>query len=400
MSNPTKTPASIATDRILSLTNHFKDSLNPADDLHKAKMATSYKFQGWMALDKEAAKGNMVWQEFEPKTWTEDDVDIKIAYCGICGSDNHTLRSGWGATNYPACVGHELAGTAVKVGKNVKHIKLGDRCGVGAQSSACLKPDCEECASGLENHCPKIVGTYNGTYPDGSKSYGGYADYCRAPSHFVIKIPDELSLAEAAPMLCGGVTTWSPLVNNGAGPSKRVGIVGIGGLGHFGLLWAKGLGCKEVVAISRTSGKKADAEKMGATRFIATDEDKDWAKKNSRSLDLIICTVSSPDMPIAGYLQLLKTKGEFIQVGAPEDVIPPLNMFAFIAKGVKLGGSAIGSPKEISEMFEFAAKNKIHPLIEERPMSEANQAIIDMEDGKARYRYVLVNEKHAKELEQ
>ncbi|KAI9644066.1 hypothetical protein NHQ30_007418 [Ciborinia camelliae] len=400
MSNPAKTPASVATNRIISLTNHFKDPLNPADDLPKEKTASLYKFQGWMALDKESAKGNMVWQGYEPKTWTEDDVDIKIAYCGICGSDIHTLRSGWGATNYPACVGHELTGIAVKVGKNVNHIKLGDRCGVGAQSSACLKPDCEECASGMENHCTKQVGTYNGTYPDGSKSYGGYADYCRAPSHFVIKIPDGLSLAEAAPMLCGGITTWSPLVNNGAGPGKRVGIVGIGGLGHFGLLWAKGLGCKEVVAISRSGAKKADAQKMGATKFIAADEDQDWAKKNSRSLDLIVCTVSSPKMPIAGYLRLLKTKGEFIQVGAPEDVIPALNMLAFIGKGVKLGGSAIGTPKEISEMLEFAAKNKIHPFIQERPLSEANQAIVDMEAGKARYRYVLVNEKYVKELKQ
>ncbi|APA07603.1 hypothetical protein sscle_03g023730 [Sclerotinia sclerotiorum 1980 UF-70] len=399
MSNPTKTPASVATDRILSLTYHFKDSLNSPDDLQKSKMASSYKFQGWMALDKEAAKGSMVWQEFEPKTWTEDDVDIKIAYCGICASDIHTLRSGWGPSNYPCCVGHELTGTAVKIGKNVKHIKLGDRCGVGAQSGACLKPDCEECASGLENHCPRIVGTYNMAYPDGSKSYGGYADYWRGPANFVFKIPDELSLAEAAPMLCGGITVWSPLVNNGAGPNKRVGIVGIGGLGHFGLLWAKGLGCKEVVAISRTNGKKADAEKMGATRFIATEE-KDWSKKHARSLDLIICTVSSPDMPIDGYLQLLRTKGEFIQVGAPEDVIPPLNMFSLIVKGLKIGGSAIGTPKEINEMLEFAAKNKIHPFIEERPMSEANQIIVDMEDGKARFRYVLVNEKHANELKQ
>jgi len=177
-----------------------------------------------------------------------------------------------------------------------------------------------------------------------------------------------------------------------------VGIVVIGGLGHFGLLWAKGLGCKEVVAISRTSGKKEDAMKMGATKFIATDEDKDWHKKNARSLDLIISTVSSPKMPIQEYFSLLGTRGEFIQVGAPEDVIPALNCFAFIGKGIKLGGSAIGTPKEISEMLQFAAKNKIHPFIQERPLSNANQAIVDMDEGKARYRYVLVNEKHAKEL--
>jgi len=357
---------------------------------------SSYKFQGWMGLDKDADKGKMVWQEFEPKTWTESDVDIKVTHCGICGSDLHTLRSGWGPTLYPCCVGHEVVGTAVKVGSEVKHIKVGDRCGVGAQSSSCLKPDCEECSSGLENHCSRgSVGTYNGKYPDGSKSYGGYSDYCRAPGHFVVKIPDGLSSAEAAPMLCGGVTTYSPLVKNGAGPGKKVGIVGVGGLGHFGLLWAKALGCDKVVAISRTSSKKEDAAKMGADHFIATDEDKDWAKKNERSLDLIVCTVSSPKMPIVQYLQLLRTNGQFIQVGAPEEAIPGFNMFALIAKGVKIGGSAIGSPKEIREMLDFAVKKNVHPFIQERPLKEANQAVIDMGDGKARYRYVLVNEAHA-----
>jgi D-arabinose 1-dehydrogenase-like Zn-dependent alcohol dehydrogenase len=237
-----------------------------------------------------------------------------------------------------------------------------------------------------------MVGTYNGKYPDGSKSYGGYSSYMRSPGHFVVKIPRALNSAEAAPMLCGGVTTWSPLKQNGAGPGKSVGIIGIGGLGHFGLLWAKALGCDKVVAISRTSEKKHDATVMGADEFIATDEDVDWAKKNSRKLDLIICTVSSPKMPITKFLQLLRTNGRFIQVGAPEEAIPGFNMFALIAKGVKIGGSCIGSPKEISEMLQFAADHHIHPSIEEKEMKDANQVIQDMNAGKARYRYVLCNE--------
>jgi alcohol dehydrogenase (NADP+) len=213
---------------------------------------------------------------------------------------------------YPCCVGHELAGTAVKVGKNVKHIKLGDRIGVGAQSGSCL--DCEECLEGLEHYCSKgNVGTYNGKYPDGSKSYGGYADYWRGPAHFAVPIPDALSLAEAAPMLCGGVTVWNPLKHNGCGPGKKVGIVGLGGLGHFGVLWAKALGADEVVVISRTNSKKEDALKMGATKFIATEEE-GWNKKNSRSIDLLVSTVSSPNMPLAEYFQLLRTNGQFIQV--------------------------------------------------------------------------------------
>ncbi|PBP21413.1 GroES-like protein [Diplocarpon rosae] len=401
MSRPTKGPASQATDRILSLSNHLRESLNPADDLRKAQEEasdanmSSYKFQGWMGLDKEADKGKMVWQEYEPKTWTEDDVDIKITHCGICGSDLHTLRSGWGATMYPCCVGHEIAGTAVRVGKNVKHVKQGDRVGIGAQSGSCL--DCEECIENNEPYCVKgQIGTYNGKYPDGSKSYGGYADYARAPGHFVIKIPDGLSLAEAAPMLCGGVTVWSPLVNNGPIKGKNVGIVGVGGLGHFGLLWAKALGAKEVYAISRSNAKKDDALKMGATKFIATEEE-GWNKKNARQIDLIVSTVSSPQMPLAEYFQLLKTHGQFIQVGAPEDKIPAFSAFSLIAKGCKMGGSMIGGPKAIAEMLEFAVKHDVHPWIQERPMKEANDALIDFEAGKPRYRFVLVNEKHAAE---
>ncbi|RDW81954.1 putative cinnamyl-alcohol dehydrogenase 1 [Coleophoma cylindrospora] len=402
-SSSTKFPSSVAADRILAITNHLHDSLNPADDLRSVKdkmgVDTSYKFQGWMGLDKDSDKGNMVWQEFTPKTWSEDDVDIKVTHCGICGSDLHTLRSGWAPTLYPCCPGHEIAGIAVRVGSNVKHLQVGDRCGVGAQSLSCLKPDCWECSSGMENHCMNLnVTTYNGKYADGSKSYGGYADYCRAPGHFVVKIPDAISLAEAAPMLCGGVTTWCPLVKNGAGPGKNIGIIGIGGLGHFGLLWAKALGCSKVVAISRSSGKAEDAKKMGADLFIATDEDKDWNKKNRCTLDLIISTVSSPNMPLQKYLQLLRTNGQFIQVGAPEDKIPAFNILALINRGVKIGGSSIGSPKEISDMLKFAAEKGIRPWIEERPMKDANKAIVDMEDGKARYRYVLKNEANVQEL--
>jgi D-arabinose 1-dehydrogenase-like Zn-dependent alcohol dehydrogenase len=197
-------------------------------------------------------------------------------------------------------------------------------------------------------------------------------------------------------MLCGGVTVWSPLVNNDAGPGKRVGVLGIGGLGHFALLFAKALGCDEVVAISRSSAKKADAEKMGVTHFIAMEEDKDWAKNNARSLDLIVSTVADPKMPLQQYLRLLRTHGQFIQVGAPEDAIPGFNMFNLIMKGAKIGGSAIGSPKDILDMLNFAVEKGIHPFIEERPMKDANQAVIDMGNNKARYRYVLVNEKHVK----
>ena len=363
-------------------------------------MSTEYKFRGWMGLDKESFKGNLKFQEYTPKPWEETDVDIKITHCGICGSDIHTLRSGWGPALYPCVVGHEIVGEAVKVGSKAEGgIKVGDRVGVGAQSLSCLRPDCEECSNGLENHCQiGQVGTYNSKYKDGSKSYGGYADYWRGSSHFVFKIPDAIPSDVAAPMLCGGITTFSPLRKNGAGPGKKVGIVGIGGLGHFGILSAKALGCDHIVAISRSSAKKDDAMRMGAHHFIATDEDKDWAKQNRNSLDLIISTVSSPNMPLQQYLRMLRVNGQFIQVGAPEDKIPAFNAFALIGKGVKIGGSAIGSPEEIRYMLDLFAKKGVKTWNVNVPMKDVNKAIVDMEAGKARYRYVLVNEKHVAKL--
>lgn len=241
-----------------------------------------------------------------------------------------------------------------------------------------------------------MVGTYNGEYANNAgKSYGGYSDYCRAPSHFVIKIPDGISSADAAPMLCGGITTYAPLKKNGCGPGKSVGIVGVGGLGHFGILYAKALGADSVTAISRSTAKKEDATKIGADKFIATNDDKDWTTHHARSLDLIVSTVSSPNMPLEQYLMLLKTNGQFIQVGAPEDQLPGFNAFSLIAKGCKIGGSAIGAPHEIEEMLALTVKKNVKPWIQTRPLKDANQAVIDMDQGKARYRYVLVNESHA-----
>ncbi|OQE16117.1 hypothetical protein PENSTE_c025G03433 [Penicillium steckii] len=356
---------------------------------------TDYKFEGWMGLDSSAAEGNMKWQEFEPKPWEENDVDIQVTHCGICGSDMHTLRSGWGPTNYPCCVGHEIVGKAVRVGsKATGDIKIGDRVGVGAQSGSCQNYDgnCEACANHLEQHCNRMTGTYNGTYLNGGKSYGGYSLYNRSPSHFVVKIPDAIPSAEAAPMLCGGITTYSPLRQHGCGPGKKVGIVGVGGLGHFGILFAKALGADKVVAISRKADKKEDALKLGADAYIATAEDKDWAAQNNQSLDLIISTVSSSKMPIVEYCSLLRTRGTFVQLGAPEDGKLEIPAFSLIVRGIKLGGSLIGSPDEIREMLDLAATQNIHPWVEERPMKDANQAILDMDAGKARFRYVLANQ--------
>lgn len=187
------------------------------------------------------------------------------------------------------------------------------------------------------------------------------------------------------------MTVYSPLKKNGCGPGKSVGIIGIGGLGHFGILFAKALGADKVVAISRNRTKEQDARKMGADDFIATDEDKDWANEKASTLDLIVSTVSSPKMPLTQYLQLLKTHGTFIQVGAPEDNLPAFSAFSLILKSAKIGGSLIGSPDDVIEMLELAASKNVRPWIQERLMKDANQVTVDMENGQARYRYVLVN---------
>lgn len=201
-----------------------------------------------------------------------------------------------GEVPYPICVGHEIVGIAVRVGTQAEGgIKVGDRVGVGSQSDSCLgrQGECEECAAGLESYCAKLVITYGSTHYNGGKAMGGHATHHRCPSHFVVKIPDGLASEHAAPMLCGGLTLYAPLKYHACGPGKKVGIVGVGGLGHFGVLFAKALGAERVVGISRSASKGDEVLKMGADEYIATEDDADWAKKNDKSLDLVISTLSS-----------------------------------------------------------------------------------------------------------
>ncbi|KAL3456042.1 chaperonin 10-like protein [Aspergillus heterothallicus] len=356
-----------------------------------------YKFEGWLGHSPDSVKGQMKWGEFEPKPWTEDDIDIKVTHCGICGSDLHMLRSGWGATDYPCCVGHEIVGIVVRVGKNVTQHKAGDRVGVGAQARSCMQPDCPDCSVNQESYCRRSnINTYGSVFPEGGKSYGGYATFHRVHQHFAIAIPAGLASEYAAPMMCGGITVYSPLKNHGCGQGKRVGIVGVGGLGHFGVLFAKALGADWVVGISRREAKRDEVLRLGADDYIATvDGEEDWPNKHARSLDLIVSTVSSADMPLAQYLSLIKTNGTFVQVGAPDNgELPPINVFTLLSSAVKVTGSAIGPPNQIKEMLDLAVEKKIVPWTQTRPLAEANQAVVDMEAGKARYRYVLVNEEH------
>ncbi|KAK7217561.1 hypothetical protein V2G26_005564 [Clonostachys chloroleuca] len=353
-----------------------------------------YKFEGWLGHDAEASEGKMVWGEFEPKTFNEHDIDIRVTHCGICGTDVHVLRSDWGPTTYPCCVGHEVVGKAVRVGSAVKSIKVGDRIGVGPQARSCFRDDCYECSSGKVNYCPRAVPTFNGTYPDGEgRSFGGFGNYVRTDSRFAVKIPDGLPSEHVAPMLCAGSTLYASLKKYRCGPGKTVGIVGIGGLGHFGILFAKALDADRVVAISRGLSKRDDALALGADAFIATGEDPEWASKNERTLDLLLVTSSGSNMPIDQYMTVLKTGGSIIQLGAdPGGQHPSFSLLTLLYKELNIAGAICGSPSEMEEMMDLAVKRNVKPWVQTIPMTEANQALRDLESGKPRYRFVLVND--------
>ncbi|KJA26757.1 hypothetical protein HYPSUDRAFT_63543 [Hypholoma sublateritium FD-334 SS-4] len=333
------------------------------------------------------------WEDFKlidikPKPRGEYDVDIKIEYCGVCGSDVHTITGGWGPPHLPVIVGHEIAGTAAWVGPKVTGIKVGDRVGVGAQICSCL--ECKMCKTNNEQYCQKhVTFTYNSVYPEsGTITTGGYSSAIRSHERFVFPIPDALELEHAAPMLCGGVTVYSPLVRNGAGPGKRVGVVGIGGLGHFAIQFAKGLGCEEVVAFSHSSRKKEDAIKLGATQFVETGK-KGFEEALHASLDLIICTANvAPGIAMSELLSTLAPGGKFVMVAIPEEQVP-IPSRDLVVRGISFGGSLLGSKKEALEMLQLAAAKGIKPWIEIMPMKDCGKAVRAVKDGNVRYRHVL-----------
>ncbi|KAF6751864.1 NADPH-dependent alcohol dehydrogenase [Ephemerocybe angulata] len=325
--------------------------------------------------------------DFEPKGMEDKDIDIKIEYCGVCGSDMHTITGGWGEVKLPLIAGHEIAGHVVRVGAKVTEFKVGDRVGVGAQVGSCY--DCQRCKNGAENYCHKVIHTYNSIYPDGTVSQGGYATAIRANELFVFHIPDALPLDQAAPMLCAGITTYSPLRTNGAGPGKSVGVIGIGGLGHYALQFAKAMKSDKVVAFSHSENKKADALALGATDFVNTGAE-NWVKEWTDTLDIILCTVDvSQHIPLSDIFATLKVHGRCVMLALPDDALPPIHPFSLMASGVLLGGSHIGSKAEIVEMLDLAAKEGVKSYIEMLPMKEIGKAVQGMKTGKVRYRYVL-----------
>ena len=316
--------------------------------------------------------------QYTPSALGPQDVEIRISHCGICHSDLHLIDDDWGESRYPLVPGHEIVGIATRLGAAVSHLRAGQRVGVGWQRSSC--GECEYCRRGDENLCARSEATCVG-------HHGGFAAAIVTDSRFAFPIPEALESASAAPLLCAGVTVFSPLRRHGVGPGMRVGIVGIGGLGHLAVQFAAKLGAS-VTALSSTAAKAEDARRLGAAEFLATS-DAGGMRKAKRSLDYILSTVNV-DLPWGEYLKLLRPNGTLCFVGAAPGNLG-IRPGQLIGGQKTLTGSSIGGRAMMADMLSFAAERQVRPYIEARPMAEVNAALARVAANQARYRMVLEN---------
>ncbi|XUL90678.1 NAD(P)-dependent alcohol dehydrogenase [Streptomyces galilaeus] len=331
-----------------------------------------------------AAKAPLERTTIERRAVREFDVLIDIKFAGICHSDIHQAREGWGEAIFPMVPGHEIAGIVSEVGPGVTKFRVGDRVGVGCMVDSCR--ECENCKAGLEQYCTGgNVGTYNALDKNGEPTYGGYAEKIVVDENFVLGIPEGISLDVAAPLLCAGITLYSPLKHWNASPGKKVAIVGMGGLGHMGVKIAHALGA-EVTVLSQTLSKKEDGLKLGADHYYATSDPKTFEELRG-SLDLIISTVSAP-LNLGAYLSLLKTDGALVNVGAPEEPVS-LNLFSVIGGRKTLAGSGIGGIRETQEMLDFCAEHGFGAEIELISADQINEAYERVLSSDVRYRFVI-----------
>jgi uncharacterized zinc-type alcohol dehydrogenase-like protein len=315
------------------------------------------------------------------------DVQIDILYCGVCHSDLHTARNEWKNTLYPSVPGHEIVGTVTAVGDAVSRFEVGDTVGVGCMVDSCQR--CDACAESLEQYCENgFTGTYNGpAQEDGGNTYGGYSDKIVVNEKFVLGIKhDRSQLAAVAPLLCAGITTYSPLRHWNAGPGKKVGIVGLGGLGHMGVKLAHAMGA-HVVLFTTSPGKEADAKRLGADEVVISRDPAQMARHAS-SLDLIVNTVAAPH-DLDPFLALLKRDGTLCLVGAPEHPHPSPTVFNLIMKRRAIAGSLIGGIRETQEMLDFCAEHGIVSDIETIAMRDINRAYERMLKSDVKYRFVI-----------
>jgi alcohol dehydrogenase (NADP+) len=331
-----------------------------------------------------AAKAPLERTTIERRPVGEFDILIDIKFAGICHSDIHQAREGWGEAIFPMVPGHEIAGVVAEVGSGVTRYAVGDRVGVGCFVDSCR--ECEFCRRGDEQYCAKgNVPTYNGRDKAGQPTYGGYSTHLVVDENYAVRIPDALALDVAAPLLCAGITTYSPLRNWNAGPGKKVAIVGLGGLGHMGVKIAHALGA-EVTVLSQSLRKKDDGLKLGADHYHATSDPATFTAL-AGTFDLIVSTVSAP-LDFAAYLSLLKTDCTLVNVGAPEEPVS-LNLFALIGGRKRLAGSMIGGIAETQEMLDFCAEHGLGSEIEVISADQVNEAYERVVNSDVRYRFVI-----------
>ena len=322
---------------------------------------------------------------FERRDPTPRDVQIEILFCGVCHSDLHTVRDEWGGTTYPCVPGHEIVGRVTKVGSEVTKFKPGDRAAVGCMVDS--DRTCPNCKDGLEQYCQsRATFTYNSPDPHtGGVTYGGYSNQIVVDEDFVFRLPDNLDLAASAPLLCAGITTYSPLRKWKVGKGQKVGVVGLGGLGHMGVKFAHAFGA-EVVLFTTSPGKTEDARRLGAHEVVVSKNEAEM-KKHASSFDFILDTVSAKH-PLNAYLQLLKRDGTMCMVGASPDPLP-VDVFSLIGGRRQLSGSLIGGVPETQEMLEFCGEHNITCDIELIRMEQINDAYERMLRSDVKYRFVI-----------
>ncbi|MGI5195247.1 NAD(P)-dependent alcohol dehydrogenase [Streptomyces sp. CA-288835] len=332
-----------------------------------------------------AAKAPLERTTIERRAVREFDVLIDIKFAGICHSDIHQVQEGWGEAVFPMVPGHEIAGIVSEVGPGVTKYQVGDRVGVGCMVDSCR--ECDNCKAGQEQYCTGggMIGTYNALDKDGEPTYGGYAEKIVVDENYVVRIPDGLSLDVAAPLLCAGITTYSPLKHWNAGPGKKVAVVGMGGLGHMAVKIAHALGA-EVTVLSQSLRKQEDGLKLGADHYYATSDPKTF-QELAGTFDLIVSTVSAP-LDFGAFLSLLRTDGVLANVGAPEEPVS-VNLFSLLMGRKTLAGSAIGGIQETQEMLDFCAEHGIGAEIELIGASEINDAYERVQSSDVRYRFVI-----------
>ncbi len=337
--------------------------------------------KGYAAL---AAKADLKPYHFERRDPKDHDVVIDIKFCGVCHSDIHQVRDEWGGSVFPMVPGHEIVGVVSRVGPKVTRYKMGDRVGVGCFVDSCRQ--CECCKKGYEQFCDKgMVQTYNSQYYDGERTMGGYSNMIVVDENYVLRLPDALPMDASAPLLCAGITLYSPLKHWQAGPGKRVGIIGLGGLGHMGVKIGHAMGA-EVTVLSQTLKKQADGKRLGADHFLATS-DPNTFKSHKNYFDLIINTVAA-NIDINSYLDLLRMDGTMVVVGIPSDPMP-VGAFSLIFGRHRLAGSGIGGMAETQEMLDFCGKHGIVSDIELIKIQQINEAYERVVKSDVRYRFVI-----------